>query len=179
MTEGSLPLPAAISSSSHLLTDGSEASALRPSSMSVVHRMQMAVIVVAQAPRLVVEHLLELGQAIHHRHDLVDLLLILDRGETHFGMGEHVGEFVGDRVGVDRHGDGAEHLHRHLRPIELGPIAADDGDRLAAPHPEPVQADGIGTHDLKRLAPGPSLPNAEILVPHCRPRAVQFSVTNQ
>ena len=112
-------------------------------------------------------------------NDLVDLLLVLDRGETHFGMRQHKGEFVGDRVGIDRHRHRAEHLRRHHRPIELRPVAADDGDGLAALEAEPVQADRIGAHDLEHLGPGPGLPDAEILVPHGRPRAVQIGVADQ
>ena len=108
-----------------------------------------------------------------HRLDLVDLLLVLDRGEAHVGMRQHESELVGDRVGIDRHRHGAEHLRRHHRPIELRPVGADDGDGLAALDAEPVQADGIGAHDLEHLGPGPGLPDAEILVPHGRPRAVQ------
>ena len=146
---------------------------LAPLRDDVVDRMQVAVVVVAQAAPLVVDHLLELGQAIHDRHDLVDLLLVLDRGEAHLGVRQHEGEFVGHRVGIDRHRHRAEHLRRHHRPIELRPVGADDGDGLAALEAEPVQADRIGAHDLERLAPGPSLPNAEILVPHRRPIAVQ------
>ena len=96
-------------------------------------------IVVAQAALLVVDHQLELGQALHDRQDLVDLLLILDRGEAHLGVGQHVGEFVGDRVGIDRHRNRAEHLGRHHRPIELRPVGADDGDGLAALEAEPVR----------------------------------------
>ena len=118
----------------------------------VVDRMQVAVIVVAQAAPLVVDHLLELGQAIHDRHDLVDLLLVLDRGKAHFGMRQHEGELVGDRVGIDRHRHRAEHLRRHHRPIELRPVGADDGDGLAALEAEPVQADRIGAHDVEHLA---------------------------
>ena len=145
----------------------------------VIDRMQVAVVVVAQAAPLVVDHLLELGQALHDRHDLVDLLLVFDRGETRFSVGQHEGEFVGHSVGIDRHRHRAEHLRRRHRPIELGPVAADDGDGLAALEAEPVQPDRIGARQVERLVPGPGLPNAEVLVPHCRPVAVQFGVPNQ
>ena len=145
----------------------------------VVHRAQPGVVVVAQAAPLVVDHHLELGQAVDHRLDLVDLLLVFDRGETHVGVRQHESELVGHRVGIDRHRHGAEHLHRHHRPIELRAVAADDGDGLAAPHANPVEADGIGAHDFERLRPGPGLPDAEVLVPHSRPRAEQFGVAHQ
>ena len=86
--------------------------------MHLVDRVQLGVVVVAQAPRLVVDHGLELRQPLRHRQDLVDLLLVLDRGEAHLGMREHVGQLVGHRVGIDRHRDDAERLRRHHRGIE-------------------------------------------------------------
>ena len=136
-------------------------------------------IVVAKPARFVVDHVLELGQTFDDRLNLVDLFLILDRGEAHLGMGEHESKFVGHRVGIDRHRHGAEHLGRHHRPIELRPVRPDDGDGLAALEAEPVKADRIGAHDFEYLAPGPSLPDAEIFLPHRRPRAIQISVANQ
>ena len=145
----------------------------------LVDRMQVAVIVVAQAARLVVDHLLQLRQAVLYRHDLVDLLLVLDRGEAHLGVGQHERQFLGDRVGIDRHRNGAEHLGRHHRPIELGSVGADDGDGLAALEAEPVEAHRIGAHDFQQLSPGPGLPDAEVLVPHSRPGPVQMGVTDQ
>ena len=160
MMDGSEPCPTAISVSSHLPTAGSSASALRPSA-------------------LVVDHLLQLGQAVHHRHDLVDLLLVLDRGEAHLGMGEHEGELVGHRVGINRHRHGAQHLRGHHRPVQLGPVGADDGDGLAPLETKPGEADGVGAHDRELFSPGPGLPDTQILMPHGRPRAEQFSITDQ
>ena len=179
MIDGSAPFSASISASSQRPTAGSSASALRPSAITVVDGVEAAVIVIAQAARLVIEHPLEPRHALHHRQDLVDLLLILHRGEAHLGMLEHEGQFVGHRVGIDRHRDRAEHLRRHQRPVELRPVGADDGDGVAALEAEPAQAHRIGAHDLQHLAPGPGLPDAEILVPHGRPRAVQLGVADQ
>ena len=134
---------------------------------------------VAQAPLLVVDHQFQLRQAVLHRLDLVDLLLVFDGGQPRLGMSQHKGQFFGDRVGVDRHRDRAEHLRRHHRPVELRPVGADDGDGLAALEAELVQADRIGAHDLQRLAPGPALPDTEILVPHGRPAAEKPGVAHQ
>ena len=89
-------------------------------------------VVIAQAPRLVVNDLLELRQPFRDGDDLVDLLLVLHRGKPHVGMGEHVGELLGDRVGVDRHWNGAQHLRRRHRPVEPRAVGADDGDGVAA-----------------------------------------------
>jgi len=145
----------------------------------LIDRAHAAVVVVAQAAPLVVDHLLKLGQALLHGEDLIDLFLVLDRGKAHLGMREHEGELLSHRVGIYRHRHGAEHLRRHHRPVELGPVGADDGDGLAALEAEAGQAGGQATHDLELLGPGPGLPDAEILLPHGRPRAEHFSVTDQ
>ena len=84
--------------------------------------------------------LLELRQPLRDRQDLVDLLLVLHRGEAHLGVGQHVGQLVGDRVGIDRHRDGAERLRRRHRPVEPRPVGADDGDGVAALEAEAVQS---------------------------------------
>src|SRR5262245_9534005 len=42
-----------------------------------------------------------------------------------------------------------------------------------------MQTDRVGANDLEDLAPGPGLPDAEILMSHCRPRAVRTCVTDQ
>ncbi len=141
--------------------------------------MQAAVVVIAKPAFFVVEHLLQLGQPRHHRLKLVDLLLVLDRGETHFGMGEHIGKLIGDGIGIDRHRNRAQHLPRHHRPIEHGAVGADHRDGLTAPEAKPMQADRIGSNDVEHLGPGPSLPNAEVFVPHGGSLAEQFGVANQ
>ena len=132
----------------------------------VLHRMQLFVVVVAQAALLVVDHLLELRQPLLDRKNLVDLFLVLDRRVARLGMGQHEGEFLGHRIRIDRHRDGPQHLRGHHRPIEFRPVGADDGDGFAAFKAEPVEADGIGAHDFERLSPSPGLPDAEVLMPH-------------
>lgn len=96
--------------------------------------MQPLVIVITQPARLVVEEVSEVRQPVRHRQQLVDLLLILHGGVFHLRVGEHISQFVRDRIGIDRHRNRAQHLRRHHRPIELGPVGADDGDGIAAPH---------------------------------------------
>ena len=141
--------------------------------------MQVVVVVVPQAALLVVRYLLELRQPLHDRENLVDLFLVLDRRVARLGMGQHEGEFIGHRIRIDRHRDGPEHLRGHHRPIKFRPVGADDGDGVAAFKTEPVEADRIGAHDFEHLQPGPGLPDAEVLVPHGRPRPMQISVTDQ
>ena len=145
----------------------------------IFHRTQMTVVVIAKAARLVVDHPFELRQLVLDRLDLVDLLLILDQSKAHVGMRQHERQFLGDSVGINRHWDSAQRLRRHHRPIKLRPVRADNGHGLAAPHAEPVQAGRVGPHDLEHLSPGPGLPDAEVLVPHGRPRPVQAGVAQQ
>ena len=145
----------------------------------VVHGVQPGVVVVAQAPPLVVDHGLELRQAVRHRENLVDLLLVLDRGEAHLGVREHIGQLVRDRVGIDRHRHDAERLRRHHRRIELRPVGADDRHGVAALEPEAMQADRIGADLVEQLRPGQRLPDAQILVPHRRPVAEAARIADQ
>ena len=112
------------------------------------------------------------GTCAGDRQDLVDLLLVLDGGETHLGMRQHIGQLVGDGVGIDRNRNGAERLRRHHRPIELRPVGADDRDGVAARDAEPVQPDRIGAHDFEHLGPGPGVPDAKVLVADSRPLRV-------
>ncbi len=74
----------------------------------------------------------QLRQPIGDGDDLVDLLLVLDDGELHLGVLEHVGHLVGDRVLVDRDGDAAEALHGGEGRVEARTVVADDGHRVAA-----------------------------------------------
>ena len=96
--------------------------------------------------------------------DLVDLLLVLDDGELHLGVLEHVGHLVGHRVLIDGDGNAAEALHGGKGRVEARAVVADDGDRVAALEPELAQADGEGADLVAQLRPGPGLPDAEVLV---------------
>ena len=70
-------------------------------------------------------------QAVADRQNLVDLLLILGDDDAGLAMIEHRGDLVGDRVGVDRHRNCADHLRRGDRPVEPRPVRADDRHRVA------------------------------------------------
>ena len=147
--------------------------------LHVLERDQAAVVVVLQSARLVVDDAGKLRQPLGDRDDLVDLLLVLDDGEHHLGMRQHVGHLVGDGVGIDRHRHGAERLAGADRPIESRPVAADDGELVAALEADFGQADREGANLLEHLLPGPGLPDAEILVAHGRPAADGRGIVNQ
>ena len=128
--------------------------------------VQAVRVVAAQAARLVIDQMLKLRDFLGKRLDLVDLLLVLHHGEANAGMVEHIGKLLGDRIGIDRHGHGAERLRRRERPIEPWTVRADDGDALAALQTEALEPNRQLAHLVALLSPGPALPDAVVLVTH-------------
>ena len=122
---------------------------------------------------ILVEDASEMRQAILDADQLVDLFLILGHGEARLRVIEDEQHLLGDRVLVDRHRHGAEALGRQHRPVELRPVVADDGDLVAALHAECCEATGNRPHSGRRLGPAMGLPDAEFLLAHRRPVAVQ------
>ena len=140
---------------------------------------QPGVVVVAQAPLVVVDHMGQVMQPLLHREHLVDLLLILDDRDLHLGVFEHVAHLVGDRVGVDRHGDGAERLRRQHGPVQPRPVGSDHGDPVAAPDAEALKPDRKGADLVELVRPAPGLPDAEVLPAHRRPRRAPAQMVEQ
>ena len=87
------------------------------------------------------------------------------------GMVEHIGHLVGDRVGIDRHRNGAERLRRAHRPIEPRPVGADDGDLVAALEAE--LAAGRARRRAPRRAPAPRSRSARCRDPCAGSRAAR------
>ncbi len=96
-----------------------------------VEGMEPRLAVIAQAALLVVNDMRQIRQPGGDGEDLVDLLLILRDDEFRPGVVEHESQLVGDRIGVDRDGNGAEHLGRRDGPVEARAVGADDGDAVA------------------------------------------------
>ena len=129
-------------------------------------RMQAGGSVVVQPAGFVIDEIGKSRNFCAAGPDLVDLLLILHHRETHSGMVEHIGHFVCDRVGIDGNRDCAERLRRREGPVEAWPVGPDDGDGVAAPETERLEANRQRPDFLELLAPGPALPDAVILVAH-------------
>ncbi|MCG8405749.1 MAG: hypothetical protein MI923_11175, partial [Phycisphaerales bacterium] len=129
---------------------------------------QMRVIVIAQAARLVIDHVLELRYLVRKGQDLVDLFLVLYDGETDAGMVQHIGHFLGHGIGIDRNRDRLQRLNGAERPVEAGSIGADDGYLVSLSYADFMQADRKRADFLELFLPGPALPDPEILVACCR-----------
>ena len=158
---------------------GVAAQLLAPQALHVLEGMQVGRIVGGEPARLVVDDLLELRQLVGHRDHLVDLLLVLDDGELHFGVLEHVGHLGRHRVLVDRHGDAAHALHGGERGIQPRPVVADDRHRVAALDAELAQADGEQAHLVAQPTPCPGLPDAVVLVAQGRQVAIALCIAQQ
>ena len=167
----------------HAVEPGRERGVLRERGAAVCDdggdRMQAFVIIAAQSPRLVIEHVRERRQAIRNGEKLVDLFLVLHGGIPHLGMRQHEGKLVRDSIGIDRHRHGAKHLRRHDRPVELRPVGPDHRDAVAARDTEPRQPGRESPHLRSQLRPGPALPDAELLVPHRRTRREAHGIAHQ
>ena len=163
MTEGSRPSPSSMrwSSALEIFGLGELGAALGD---DLVERNQARVVVVGKAARLVMENAPDIGQPVEDRKRLVDLLLVLRDDQADARVVEHQGDLVGDRVGIDRHGNGAQHLRCGDRPIESRTVGAGDRDPVALAEAEPGKALRKRARFVVDLGPGPCAPDPEILV---------------
>src|SRR5207247_3422910 len=94
------------------------------------------------------------------REDLVDLLLVFGHHDRYLGMVEHIGQFAGDRVLIDRHRNAAEAHRGELREIEARPVLADYRQLGAAPEARGGEAKREIAHLLPIAPPAIGLPDA-------------------
>ena len=100
--------------------------------------VQLVVVVFAQAAGVEIDDLAQQRRVLLGGQQLVHLLLVLDHREGGAGMIQHIGGLFGGGVGVDGHGNGAAHLRRDHRPVELGTVLADHHHALARGEAETV-----------------------------------------
>ena len=167
-----------------------ETSSGRPSATSCVEPARMRAIefaafflqplealdafVAAQAARIIVVDVRERGYLGPGFEQLVDLFLVLHERVIDFRVVQDVDEFRGRRILVHRHRNAAEGLRSDHRPVEPRAVVADDREMHSA-----LEAFGRKTareraHLVGNLAPGPRLPDAEVLLARGRmigPRA--------
>ena len=107
---------------------------------------------------------LEHGQVVANPLDLRQLLRILDDGDPHVGMREHIAALLGRARLVDGHDDGAGAQRAEVRERPLGPRVPDHRDAVAAAHAQLDQAGGQlerGARDVGEARVGPRLPFAD------------------
>ena len=119
-------------------------------------------VVFAQAARIKIDHLFELRQLVLNFHDLVDLLLVARHHELGTAMPHGIGHLFGSRVVVQGDRNGTAHLCRHHRPVQPGPVAPDHGDEIALGHAKVDHPQRQRLDFLKRLRPGPALPDTKL-----------------
>jgi hypothetical protein len=141
---------------------------LPPHRHELVPRHQDRVVVVADAPRLHVHHLDEMGEPVPDLHHFVDLLLVL--GDEHPGLGvAHEVLHLGRRVrGIQSHRRGLDRLGAeigdHPRPAVLGV----DGHLVARPDAEAAEGHAGDLRLLPVVGIACLLPDPELLLaqPH-------------
>ena len=124
--------------------------------------------VVAHAARVVIDDMLERRQLILDLEQFVNLLLILDDGETDAGVLHHEEHFGGDRILVQRHRHAAERLGGAHHHVQMRPVVADDGKVVATLETEFGEAAGQRPDTFCDVGPRPGLPDPEILLAHRR-----------
>src|SRR5262249_36147858 len=138
---------------------------LPPELAELGHGQEARLAVGAHAAWIVVDDVREARAARAEAQELVHLLLVLDDSEARLGVVDDVLHLLLDGVLVDRDRNAAERLGRHDRPVELGPIVADDGDSILAHEADRGEAvrDQAGFFEVAR--PGVRLPDPEVLFP--------------
>ncbi len=135
--------------------------------------------VMPQSARVVIPDVLELGALRHDLEQLVGLLLVLDDRVGDLRVLEDVDHFLGDGVLVERDGSRAERLRRGERPVEARPVRPDDRDVLAALEARLGEAACEPVHLVAHLAPGPALPDAQVLLANRGQRAAHLRMAQQ
>ena len=83
------------------------------------------------------DHVLEVGQLLAGLEHVGEELLLGD-DHARAGVGDHVADLLGPVLHVDRERRGARGHHREVAEVELGPVAEEQGDRVAALSPRPA-----------------------------------------
>src|SRR5215470_17323931 len=140
---------------------------------------QIGLIVVTQPAGVAEDHRFKQRTTVLDRNQLVDLLLILDEGKPYFGVLQHIGHLVGDRVLINWHWYAAERLRCGDRPVEPRPVVSDDRQLVAAAKPQRLESGGQRLDFRRDLDPAPTLPDAVILLAHRRLDGTQPGVFEQ
>ena len=100
------------------------------------------------------DDVLEVGQLLAGLEHVGEELLLGD-DHARAGVGHHVADLLGPVLHVDRERRGARGHHREVAQVELGPVAEEQGHRVAAFESQSGQAGGEGVDALAQLPPRP------------------------
>ncbi len=123
-------------------------------SLQLIHGRQSGLVVVAQTTRVIEKDVLQLRAAFANLQQLVDLLLVFGKGETHFRIvdGEHA--LGRHSVLVQRNRNRAQRLHRQHGGIQPGAVGAHHHHMLTAAQTGLVQACGQVLDHGGQIGPG-------------------------
>ena len=122
---------------------------------------QAGAVIFAHAARIQKDNLFNTRQLVLNLDDLVDLFLILRHDKAGRAMINHIGHFLCHSILIERHRNGPYGLCGNHRPIEIGPVPANDRDMIAFCQTK-IQKTKCKVFDLLgRLRPAPALPDAE------------------
>jgi hypothetical protein len=125
-------------------------------------------LVVAQTARLVINDVAQQGAQLADFQQLVDLLLVFDKSQRHFGIRDRKHAFGCDRILVKRHGDGPQRLGGQHGGVKARPVRADHHHVLSALQAQRVHAAGHALDHLGQRRPAVRLPDAVFLFAHGR-----------
>ena len=140
---------------------------------------QGLIAVMEHAARVLVDHQAQFWQLRADGEDFVSLLLILGDHHARFGVLEHVDEFLGCRVLIERRRRGAEALRRDLRRIKPRPVVADHRQHVAALEADGRAAERELAHHLVVVRPAERAPDAHRLLAHRGRTAARLSVAHE
>src|SRR6266508_3151254 len=135
--------------------------------------------VVAQAPGIVVEDLLQRLASVLALQELVYLLLVLDDGKTDSGLIERIHHLICNRVLVERDGNPSEALRGGHGPVETRPVVPDDRQPVASPEASGRQTARQRPNFSCDLGPGPALPDPEVFLADGRPGSSHAGIVEQ
>ena len=132
----------------------------------LIHRAQTGFVVFAQTAWVVVINVCQCGIGFAHFQHFVDLLLVFDHAQTHFGVGHGENTFSCDGVLVQGNWNGTQRLRRQHGGVKTGAVRAHDNHVLAALQACLVQAASHVGHHGGHVLPVDGLPNAIFFFAH-------------
>ncbi|GBF26147.1 hypothetical protein MnTg02_01184 [bacterium MnTg02] len=116
--------------------------------------------VIRQPPRLIINNLFDGWHLIGNLKHLVDLLLIFGDDEFDPCMLKDKYQFLGDRILISGHRQGAKTLRCEESPIKPRAVVTNNGDCIATLQTKHLEAESERPNLIQNLRPAPCLPDA-------------------